>query len=133
MKTKQNLWIVIGLSLFFLFQSNSINAQIVLTNSLSCDVKVQIEEYIFATPTCIVCNSGPITINANSSVTLSGCGTDLCVTVTYVGGNFINWYNHANYGGGCHGPSQWITSQSSTGECPGGWTASWGVNNWVIQ
>jgi hypothetical protein len=133
MKTKKSLLLQLCLGLFLFFLSNSARAQFVLVNNLGCDVKVQFEEYIWGTP-CTVCNSGPVTISANSSVTLNGCGVDLCVTVTHVGNNFINWYNHANYGTGCHGGGgAWITGQSSTGQCTGGWSASWSGTSWVIQ
>lgn len=135
MKTKIQIKSLALIMFFVLALTNSQKAQNwVLDNQLSCDVKINFEEQVFGTP-CSVCNWGTnITIPAGSSISIPMCGTDICISIQSVGGNTITWYNHANAGGGCHGTVQWVTGQSSTGECAGGWTGSWANTfTWTIN
>lgn len=131
MKTKNiSSLIIICITLLLNVQSK---AQVTVTNSLTCDIEITWESWNSG---CSVCGSSNyVTVVAGQSVSV-GCSAEVCITVMSVGGNNINWYNHANSTGNCHGiGSAWITAQSSTGECPGGWVASWNGPGtvWTIQ
>jgi hypothetical protein len=95
-------------SAVLLFISLSSKAQLTyFENKLPCDVKIFVEDYsppaIPGTP-CSVCYSGYINLPANSGqVPYSLCANhDICITVFSVDGVTVTWYNHANWGLGCH-------------------------------
>jgi hypothetical protein len=125
--------------LLLLFYCKDVKAQLLtyFENKTPCDVVIHIEDY--APPTvpgtpCTVCYSNYITLNANSGqVPYTLCSSyDICISVYSVDGVLINWYNHANWGFGCHGLIQSMVGQAGTsGNCT--WSANFTSNGWEIQ
>ena len=136
MKTKRLIQSVAAI--VFLFISYISKAQLTyFENKSPCDVKIFIEDYAVPSPAgtpCPVCYSGFINLPANSGqVPYTLCANhDICIAVVTVDGVTITWYNHANWGLGCHGSVQSIVGQSGTsGACT--WSANFTGSGWEIQ
>lgn len=125
------------LFVFFLISCFNSKAQLLtyFENKLSCDVVIHIEDY--APPTiagnpCTVCYSNYITLNANSGpVPYTLCAShDICISVYSVDGVVITWYNHANWGFGCHGGGGIVGQSGTSGACT--WSSNFTINGWEI-
>ena len=141
MKTK----ILVRIAAFFItcFSVIQARAQFIFDNQTNCSVEITYEEgtYQLGPPAgCQVCNWGTTTVAPGGQFTFSTCGSDICIIIVSVGGNPVNWYNHANYLGGapfgCHPtmpPGSWTTGQSSTVQCSVGWSTSWSGTTLIIN
>lgn len=136
MKTEKLIKGLLFVSLLFIGFNSKAQILTYFENKLPCNVEIHIEDYappsVPGTP-CTVCNSQYITLNANSGpVPYTLCSShDICITVYSVDGVLITWYNHANWGLGCHGGGGIVGQSGTSGSCT--WIANFTINGWEIQ